>query len=199
MRTTMKTDCRPFRLSDAMILIAALGLGMGWLSYNIRSEPVSNVFRLNFSTPRSFAVTVSVDIANCAPPFLVLLTPTALAIGLRHPHPPRRWLWRRPGQVACLIALAITALDVAIRIIDAINGHGNLHDPDPLSRWVLDALMDQLMLHPGLGVLVAWITLGMTGVWRPSSCWIDRLGRTVGSAWIAVYAAEVAYAYLIPR
>ncbi len=200
----MRTECRPFRLSDAMILMAAMGLGMGWLIYKIRSEP-GFLFPLKFSSPRSSIVTAWWNIEWAVPPFVILLAPATLVLGLRRPRPPRRWAWRRPGQVACLIAVALSILDAALRTLDAISRHVRLRRAlvnysDSLGEAVFEELMNypNIDIDIGLGVLVAWTTLAISGCWRPSSCWIDRLGRALGLAWITVNIVVRARDFVFP-
>lgn len=188
----MKTECRPFRLSDAMILMAAMGPGMGWLTYWIRSEgPVPFLLPFRFSNPKSWILTAWVDIERGVPPFAVFLSLAILILGLRRPHPPWRRAWRQPGQVACLIAVAVSIADAAWRtllgVIHLVRFRRVIVNyPASLGETIVDALAEYPPTDVGVGVLVAWATLALSGWWRPSSCWIDRLGRSVGLAWITV-------------
>ena len=35
-------------------------------------------------------------------------------------------------------------------------------------------------------VAAAWLTLALTGRWRPRPDWLDRAGRALGTFWIAI-------------
>jgi hypothetical protein len=42
----------------------------------------------------------------------------------------------------------------------------------------------------GMGVLIAWITLALTGCWRAEPSWIDRSGRVLDIVWIVTVVAD---------
>ena len=43
------------------------------------------------------------------------------------------------------------------------------------------------MFETGRYVAAAWVTMALTGCWRPEPSWIDRFARAVGIAWIFSY------------
>ena len=46
-------------------------------------------------------------------------------------------------------------------------------------------MLDDLIIYPGVSVAAVWATQFVTGRWRRSADWVDRLGRFLGGLWIA--------------
>jgi hypothetical protein len=51
--------------------------------------------------------------------------------------------------------------------------------------WAFGPIYD-LAFRAGLAVLSGWLTLVLTGRWRPAEGWLDGSGRFVGWGWIAL-------------
>lgn len=186
----MKVECRPFRVSDAIILVAAIGIGLGWLVALSRSE-INSRFPVwtSWNSPLYSLGTIISWIVVVCPPMLVSLSAGILVVRFRRPRPRWRRMGREPGAIACLIAFlawilsatAFAAFDIANRIAEGFDiGVG----------WVEYPLCSYPSLNVGLCVGIAWLAQWLGRVWRPSACWIDRFGRAVGLGWIMVFIAE---------
>ncbi len=55
----------------------------------------------------------------------------------------------------------------------------------PPNYWFRTPVFDDLVAAAGLSVAVAWMIQALTGPWRRSADWVDRLGRSLGGLWIA--------------
>jgi len=168
---------------DAMILVAATAAGFALIRATGMdfSVPAVAVPRANYpfsgitSGMRLF-IQVQHGLSALLP-FLATWTLAAVVIRLRQPRPRLRKLVRQPGTIACVTAMTSVGLQ---------------------AMWILPLLaVGDRFLHPrtlfitygpnvGLTVLGAWITLALGGWWRSEPSWIDRLGRALGLAWIAV-------------
>jgi hypothetical protein len=191
----MKTECRPFRLSDAMILIAALGVGFGLLAFSLRLDPHA-VFPINFSSFLSFVGSICFDAVQVIPPLAAPLTAAILVLGLRRPRLPLRRLRRSPGLVGCFVALVFLTLGGAVTTIGAASQHRFFSGT--LLEFIFDVLNNAPASEVGLWVFITWTTLLISGCWRPSPCWLDRLGRGLGAFWIAAYFCRQTHEILFP-
>jgi hypothetical protein len=188
----MKADCRPFRLSDAMILIAAVGVGTAWLVSVIHTHDERGYIPESFdaSTPMNLLRSLAYGVRGYLPPILAWLSVGITVIRLRRPRPGVRRIGRRPGAVACLVALASWWLGA---IWSTITGICQRIEADRLGDWAASVwfeLTDYPTPAAGLCVAASWSALWLAGAWRPCPCWIDRIGRAVGSAWVAYFAAD---------
>lgn len=126
---------------------------------------------------------------DAAQPLLWSMTMAAVVLRLRHPRPALRRLARQPGAVACwvgaLLTLGLGVLTVAIEVI--------VHDIAGIDRELdRPSIEDFFLFSPwaiGAAVASAWMTLGFGHRWRAEPHWIDRLGRILGVAWIALAVA----------
>lgn len=155
--------CRPFGLADALIVIAMLGVAF-WIFRRWRHWPWTTL------------------VSACGGIALMLLVYTAgwLALRLRSPRPARRFLFRQPGMVACVVALVTAVLCLVPLLV--------LRFSVPPSQHAL-AWKAAIAATPPIvafSVLAAWITLAISGRRRPEPGWIDRLGRVVASGWVAL-------------
>lgn len=97
-----------------------------------------------------------------------------------------------PGHIAVALA-AILVLNSILR--EALHQWITPLIPLPpgTSKWVLGLgppyylFWPELPLRIAWALMAAWITLAMTGGWRRSIDWTDRLGRWLGWAWIGAY------------
>src|SRR5262249_5075903 len=100
-----------------------------------------------------------------------------------------RWSWSRlghqPGLMACMAAVAGMIACAAVAGSAFLLSWWLDGTPRPPSRpmgWVI--LLDRLVIYAGISVAAVWITQVLTGRWRRSADWIDRLGRGVGGLWL---------------
>jgi hypothetical protein len=172
---------RRFQISDALILIASTGLGLGgcrlWLSL---------VRGISFARG-----TVSV----CS----ILLfgwTTALLLLRVASNRPRRRRLWCEPGFLACITVVFAYGWNTARfgrRWVAAIMTLSPAQD-----YWVIfsQAAMNSTVniLSPynahrvdvGGAVLLIWLVTWASGRCRPVPNWIDRAGRALGGAWVAL-------------
>lgn len=113
-------------------------------------------------------------------PALAIFSATVLALSFRPPRPSsRRRLWSQPGVLACLIIAIVTTLTCLIALAGAFSGGEPLEN---VSFWLIYCRWPLAL--PGPCIATAWVTLFLTGRWRPERSWIDRMGRLFG--WIAL-------------
>ncbi|WP_165228100.1 hypothetical protein [Aquisphaera insulae] len=186
---------RPFRLTDAMILVAAVAAGLwanridwrGSFPWSSSSNSYSRVdYILRLLLPHVAAMTVAV-----------------VAIAMGRPGPSRRRVARRPGTVACTVASAVFLLISAWaatttatgRVVDLMqhvsflpngggHGRGGSASGADVGMWLV-VYGDRV----GFTVAGAWLLLRLAGLWRAEATWIDRLGRIMGWLWIGLAAA----------
>ncbi len=182
--------CRRFTLGDAMILVAAVAVGLAISRFGIefmwRDLSRIQVPRLdtwmawkNFLFgPNQLAINATRFANLIVLNNLVWLVLAVVLIRLRRPRPPLRALWRQPGFAACaspvvgfavclLASLVIPESPVASKVFG-----GGLVAVGPLS----------------------WLILRGTRTWRAEPGWIDRLGRVIG---LLLMASLVCYAATI--
>jgi hypothetical protein len=154
---------------DAMILVAATGLGLALLRATLARS-----WFASFPKETRFA---QIGIYT-AVPILVVWTPTLLVLRLRHPRPRWRRLGSQPGMVGSSAATLVLCLGLLPLI--------------PPDEWLLMSLPFDPRAsffyrgYPGYGVAGAWVILALCERWRAEASWLDRLGRAVGWGWIIV-------------
>jgi hypothetical protein len=185
---------RPLRLSDAMLLVIAVAVGL-WrnqvVSYS--AFPWTTV-KLHFSVEYALILVM---------PHVGATTVAVLAMRMMKPRPSFRGLGHQPGAVACLVAsaaLLLIALWFATTMMTGralafsqnvtrlpgggvIASGGVLRFPDT-GRWLI-VYGDRV----GFTVAGAWLYLSLAGLWRSEATWIDRLGRAMGWLWIILAVA----------
>jgi hypothetical protein len=161
---------------DGMVLVAATGVGLvvlrrvyEELEYGVGG--VSDLRRLGL----------------LAQPLMLSWAVGLLIVAHNRLREPAWRLTRRPGVLACLMALAMTLIAVAIRYAAVyIAERRGMPSPFGSANSAL-LLIIQSSLATGFAILFSWATLLATGAWRPSVDWIDRAGRLLGLAWILVW------------
>lgn len=176
---------RRFTLFDGMVLIAATGVGIAW------TRATANDFIVVLPAPDNlmYALDWHVRGLTIGLPCLLAWTVAILGLRLRQPRVRRRLLTRQPGLVACLIAVIMTAFGGAILGVFLFLGsiHFDIGTARPPQVRAVSDLAEVLALTSPMiqsGVLCAWITLALSGCWRPERSWIDRAGRLLGVLWI---------------
>jgi hypothetical protein len=210
MRNMMQTDfndgaqpmqpriTRPFRISDALVLVAATGLGLAgcrfWLSANKLSWgdlwPTRDLSLVEGLHVAAVSTTLVLSI------LILSWTVGILVLRLRATHPRRRHLWCQPGFLACVATVfcyAWNSVYVGLLLTVELLRSG----PAPLSKvnyWDV-ALQFALMLHQpyfgrhgnvGGAILLVWLVTWAGGRCRPEPSWIDRAGRALGVAWMGI-------------
>jgi hypothetical protein len=171
------TSERPFTIVDAMILIAATAVGLGVI--RDWTAPVFTYVLRTHEVPSPSGLLMIAELTLV--PILFYWTIAVVGIRLRRPRPSLRRLGRQPGLVACLAVILATLISFSIgRYPVLFSGKAQ---PGELSSLLMN-LSPPHMVAPG--VAVAWMVLAVSSRWRPDPGWIDRLGRSVGFAWLAL-------------
>jgi len=166
---------RRLKLSDGMILMAGLGVGLALLKVaDLDQELVKSLDRLITSwmvwSPWYFVEAIEELVVIVGLPICAGLTPCCLYFQARG----------RPGYVACLIATALIVPSLAIAgVLVQLTG-------SPPSRFVAPQLLPALLA--GAGIFASWFTMRLFGVWKAEPTWPDRLGRALGVTWIVMGA-----------
>jgi hypothetical protein len=103
-------------------------------------------------------------------PFLAAWSVALLALRLLRPRPAWGLLWRQPGWWASFGATT------AILVASAVETFLEI----PTYTVVVP-----------IAVMLAWLVLGVVRRWEAESSWIDRAGRCLGIAWIALIPVYV--------
>jgi hypothetical protein len=184
--TMAPARCRPFRVSDAMILVigASLTLAAGSHLLRLMGETLGRLLREAASHQEDLIADWPVfwrythdHLRNTlwygfqfAGSLLIGMTPVFLVLRLRRPRPAWRALLRQPGTAA---ALAM--------VFGLFWGTGCLLTAFP-------ERVDPMTAAPaaiGGSVGAAWLILALGRRWDPEPGWIDRLGRILGCIAIA--------------
>lgn len=113
-------------------------------------------------------------------------TVVMLVLRLRKPRPSLRRLFFQPGVSALCAILVVHCLLLALRC----------------ARWcfraeesLADACWSYLIsdfrtatIASGIGVVMVWFNLRISGRWRPEASWLDRAGIALGVYWICAAA-----------
>ena len=185
-------SARKISLSDLMMLVAMTGLGLSCYVFvdDALFRGQRYIFGL-FDRPLGGwdSIRVIERVKGVFGFLLPLLGAWALALPvlrLRKPRPAWRRLNRQPGFTACIAALAGMAFcagvaGLAVLLRWWVDGQTQLG-----SRfWYRTPVLDDLIIYAGVSVAGVWATQIVTGRWRKSADWIDRLGRFLGGLWVA--------------
>jgi hypothetical protein len=172
-------QCRRLTLFDALVLVAALAVGLAASCSYLRFLPGFSQVLTGFSQVSSRIR----DRIVAAVPCLAALSLAVIALSLRQPRQRFRRVARRPGVAACWAA----SLGFLFHL---------LADGRPVVKhfnfffWPEMALafsgVDIMWLSAGC-VAASWLTLALAGLWRAERDWVGWLGRAVGVAWIALF------------
>ena len=198
---------RRFTLVDGMILVAAVAFGFGLLH---SWYPYCSMFWALFFERLPSLKAWSKDLIqyfltlflSSAMPFAVSATVATMGSRLRGPRPRSRRLARQPGWMACLAAslglLSAWAFTWA-RYSTSSSFIRCCHLSPPDDGMEYNTFSHVAAQLAGFAVVVAWATLLAGRRWRAEPSWVDRLGRLVGLAWIAMglMAAYLAFEYYI--
>lgn len=172
--------CRRFTIGDAMILVAAAGIGLaltrGVTTFMVRNLATAPVPRLDsWAGWRLFLFGPNQLLKNFARfanlvflQHLIWFVLASVLIRLRPPRPPLRSLWRQPGFATCA---------APVLVFVALLPVGLLPVPPVVGGIAFLALVASAPLARGV-LMVARAA-------RPEPGWVDRLGRVVGGLLIA--------------
>jgi hypothetical protein len=212
---------RPFTLRDALALVAATALGFA-LTRSLsgfhaisRFDIVASGDRDTINTQAVLAgVNFAYSQASKAPtrwipyvgyliqravfwpsPCVAALTLSVLVMASISPQQQRYRPLRRPGVMAALASV------VAFCVTAVLSPQTLLRGPPALSltlRWQDWWALTWFTLPrtAGYAVALTWLSLFVSNRWSADRGWLDRLGRILGSCWIAQGSLSVLAAWL---
>jgi hypothetical protein len=170
---------RPLSLSDAMIFIIALGLGLAiarpaivLIADAVRSDPGWRFQTLAGSV--SLGRMLNIVLLN----FLLFLLPAFLIVRLKRPRAALRSMICQPGFAACAAPVVIVLATMPLAVLPPLGLAGQMIE-----------IVGQVLLV-GAAPL-AWVFLIATRRWNPEPSWIDRLGRILGALWMVCIPAHL--------
>jgi hypothetical protein len=189
------TERRRVTLFDVMALIAATAIGLslsqiGWPRQAVNPRLVWvftwPIERTSSGYPsKTWMLPVAERVAPIIP-CLAAWTGAFLATRLHAPRPRRRRLVLQPGFVGAVAVLAVLIAESVLLIGCAqFDGRFGWSTPTRIAEFAANAVV-MLAHHAGWAVAVSWLTLALTGRWRPEPSWVDRWGRVLGFTWIFI-------------
>ena len=169
---------RRLNLLDVMAFVAMAGTGL------ISLREVSPDDFLPFRTV--FVSTIRHSLVGPFLPCGLVWTLAVLLLRFKHPRPPRRYLARQPGVVACAASVLAAAAGASALMLVMVARHYAQGDSIALTDRFATRFMEGMAPYMGFSVLAAWLVLVLNKMWRPEPSWIDRLGRVMGVFWIAM-------------
>ena len=169
--------CRPFTISDAMILIAATAVGLTgnrWAGWSIP-------LHLPAADPVALRYSLMIEEAEIACiPCLAAWTLAFPVLRLRMPRPRLRRVMSQPGMMACSAACLGLAINAGWILI-----HRVVYPSHPVYDlfYLNGNHITKYAERAGFLIVGSWFALAVTRGWHPVACWIDRLGRALGLAW----------------
>jgi hypothetical protein len=166
---------RRFGLADALILIAATAMSLGWLR-NPGPE-------LSLVRERGLIGNLE-PAALIGSAFAATWGGAVLALRLSRPRS-----GSGPGFIAIIAAQAGCLLGLAVALLRHATRH---FGQAPLRSSILGHIIGP----SAMTVLGAWLTLYLVGMWQRERTWLDDLGIALGISWIVMYAMLVIAACL---
>lgn len=180
---------RRFSISDMMIIVVAVALGM----LVLRPYLPGHASQLRFLSTRMgdpLGLWRLYSWANgpgsC---FVVPMMAAVIAMRLRRPRPRRGRLVSQPGFVACLAVFA-SMVPGLIWVATIHHRPGFQRATGFQQAWIIS------VRWADTAVIGAWLALAMSGRWRPERSWIDRAGRVLGLYWVLLPLAAMAIRWL---
>ena len=182
-RPPQTASSRRFTLLDAMVLIAATGIGF---------VPIRLFLWENWHFPEEWSVP---EVWRSGLEINVSLVPLALSLSLalwllalKHSRGRLRRAFRRPGMAACTITLAYTILSsigyVVFLQFSRAWDRGVFNDPNSAMLWIRIGMQPIFLV--GGAIASVWIVMWLGRTWRAERSWIDRAGRALGFYWIVL-------------
>lgn len=159
---------RRFTLADGMILIAALAIGLAMAR---AYDPLYTARDLPAFLKRGWGAPACVVAA---------LAPALIALQARWKRRLPTRVLLRPGTIACCALLLAASIGIVIEVTHVVAASSLPRTP-PLALF--NGIWSSAFNLMPSAVVGAWVTLALTGRWRPARHWIDRAGRGVGLYW----------------
>ena len=171
---------RPGRITllDSMILIAAFAAGLP-ASRSLAGQEigVTGPHRFNGYDPMPGGLDLQYY-AWLVSPCLATTTIAVAALALRRRGRAFRWPGRSPG-------LAASAAAVVMLAVGAVSGFDRLDEDQGPLAIIEGCLIPFAPRNVGGVVAGVWLTLALSGRWRPRRDALDALGILLGACWIA--------------
>jgi hypothetical protein len=170
----MQEAIRRFSLLDAMLVIAATGVGITAIQAILR---MMRRVQIGFGTYSIWFILAS--------PMVGMWCLALLLASLFRQRGQRRRLFRMPGVTAsCTIWIVFLGSNWGW----IWRKPGVLPRPDSVAVY----MFWNLTTHwGGLAILAVWITQAVAGCWRPAPVWIDQSGRLFGLFWVGAYVFRI--------
>ena len=178
---------RRFTIADGAVLVGATAAGFALSRAAVPGLDSREILDalgelLTGRLPRNQVLEVT---AILVVPCLAAWTLALAAVGVWRTRPRRRRLGRRPGLMACLVAIPALAWGSGSALVSGLfSGRSLNFGPDTVT--VFEFCADLGSAQAGAAVLACWATMALSGRWRPEPTWVDRLGRLLGVAWIGM-------------
>jgi hypothetical protein len=166
---------RQWTTIDSMVLVAATGIGLVGVRENYRTAGFAWGF------PGQTNIRWGASLAQIT---MLAWSVALLVIGHNRRSGPIWRMLRSPGLSACAFGLIGAAYPLLLSRLQGLllSARGL---PLPYREPILYEV-SQTYISCGYFILISWLTLVATGVWRPSPGWDDRIGRFVGLAWVVI-------------
>jgi hypothetical protein len=192
----MTTDAgRKLRVADCLILVAATAVGLAASraitprEFTLQTSGGSATMLQHGGWSLMFIAQFTAELSSIAViPSLAFWTLASLLLRLQGPRPAWRRLSRQPGMMACLIATIAIGLSATVSIMSWV-----MTDQEYNTEAWLNWQIGVGSIQTGVAVFWCWVTMALSGRWRPEPSWLDRLCRLLGSFWV-VMALVFAYA-----
>lgn len=175
-----------FRVSDAMVLVAAMAPAF-WL---LRVAGRMGLFAYQKAPLGALAVNF-LSLASAI--VFGVLSVTVLGLGLRTPRGSIREVLARPGMVFCLAVLTGT---VSPLIYAGAWLSAAWREPERYAGYdsqIFANAFGRLSSAAGPMILGAWLALVVLGRGRPGPDWTDRAGWMLGLGWVVVLVVSALY------
>lgn len=180
-----RDNTRRFHISDLMVLVLAIAVGLTWLEIFIHSEKGGEIYPMEEEGPW---VMHAVEIgAWWVMAFSHILAVVSIALFLLRfigPRPRLRAIARQPGTIAC----GAVSLAVVTEWLFKLNYFVYWSLESQIIKINMFMYMDIIVSgnREFLAVATAWLVLAMGRAWRRAPDWIDRAGLILGLYWLTV-------------
>jgi hypothetical protein len=184
---------RKFRLSDAIVMVAGVALGLAWLRFMMNDRrgdwhflPDSRERWARFLHAQ-YLPALFVPVLPC----LAILTLALMALRLVGPRPNSREFATQPGSIVLFSASVVLLISMTAAVVIGIN-YFDFIFPLPGSHSFLAELTSVVFWHGvekssegiAFATITAWSVQLLGRRCFPERTWIDRAGLAVGIAWL---------------
>jgi hypothetical protein len=160
-------SARRFGIIDWMGIVAAAAVAVALTRYHLGEIPIAR-------RPGVAIAHVTRSVALPLSWMVVALSSVGRVPGRRRPRP--------PGVAACVGVIVATGLSLSFWVHAVITSVPGLGWAD---FWQFIAQQIIGPMPPDIAVGSVWAVLALDRRWRPEPTWLDRLGRILGTYWLA--------------